>query len=98
MIFSVDFSKNYENKQKNEIQSAYFGHEAFTLYTAACYFKKELPGAKCDPDCDLYMLPVVIVSNETQHECNIAYLCNLKLLNFILEQLPNINQIFFWSD
>ena len=74
MIFSVNFCKNYENKQKNEIQSAYFGHEAFTLYTAACYFKNELPGAKRDPDCDLYMLPVVIVSNQiVQHERNIAY-------------------------
>ena len=55
MVFSVDFSKNYENKQKNEIQSAYLGHEAFTLNTATCYIKNELPGAKCDPDCDLYM-------------------------------------------
>ena len=38
-ILSVDFSKNYENKQKHEIQSAYFGHEAFTLFTAACCVK-----------------------------------------------------------
>ena len=30
-------------------------------------------GAKRDPNCDLYMLPVVIVSNQIQHERNIAY-------------------------
>ena len=35
VIISLDFAKNYENKQKNEIQSAYFGHEAFTIFTAA---------------------------------------------------------------
>ena len=35
IILSVDFSKNYDNKQPHEIQSAYFGQEAFTLYTAA---------------------------------------------------------------
>ena len=39
VICSVDFSKNYENKQKHDIQSPYFGHEAFTLFTAACYYK-----------------------------------------------------------
>ena len=33
---SIDFSRNYENKQHHEIQSAYFGHEAFTLFTCAC--------------------------------------------------------------
>ena len=26
IIWSVDFSRNYENKQLHEIQSAYFGH------------------------------------------------------------------------
>ena len=39
VICSVDFSKNYENKQKHEIQSAYFGDEAFTVFTAACYYR-----------------------------------------------------------
>jgi len=34
VILSVDFSRNYENKQRHEIQSAYFGHEAFTIFTA----------------------------------------------------------------
>ena len=34
---SVDFSHNYENKELHEIQSAYFGHEAFTVFTSVCY-------------------------------------------------------------
>ena len=33
IILSVDFSRNYENKQLHEIHSAYFGHEAFTVFT-----------------------------------------------------------------
>ena len=39
VIFSVDFSRNCDNKQFHEIHSAYFGHEAFTLFTPACYVK-----------------------------------------------------------
>ena len=71
-IFSIDFSKNYENKQKNEIPSTYFGHESFTLYTAACYFKSPFPNAKYDPDFNFYVISTVIVSNEINHERNIA--------------------------
>ena len=36
-IFSVDFSRNYDNKQLHEIQSTCFGHEYFPIFTAACY-------------------------------------------------------------
>ena len=39
---SVDFSKKYENKQLHEIQSAYFGHECFTIFTTACYVHKDV--------------------------------------------------------
>ena len=98
VIFSVEFSKNYENKQRNEIQSAYFGHEMFMLYTAACHFKQPFPNGKHNPEFDLYILSVVIVSNETHHERDIAYCCNTKLLNFVLDKSPATNRIFFWSD
>ena len=37
-LSNIDFSKNY-NKQHHEIQSAYLGYEAFTLYTPACYYR-----------------------------------------------------------
>ena len=66
IILSVDFSHNYDNKQHHKIQSAYFGHEAFMLFTAACYSKGETTSeavATIDKDTDLQVLPVVIVSN-----------------------------------
>ena len=69
IILSVDFSKNYDNKQHHERQSAYFGHEAFTLYTAACYYRShDIDGACVDKDAGLKVLSVVIVSNEIIHE------------------------------
>ena len=57
IILSVDFSKNYDNKQHHEIQSAYFGHVAFTLYTAACYCRShDIDGACVDKDTGLKVL------------------------------------------
>ena len=76
IILSVDFSKNHDNKQHHEIQIAYFGYEAFTLYTAACYYRSQDADETCiDEDGGLKVLSVVIVSNETIHEHGIVMHC-----------------------
>ena len=99
IILSVDCSKNYDNKQHHEIQSAYFGHEAFTLYTAACYYRSHaIDGACVDKDAGLKVLSVVIVSNEIIHERNIAFSCNMKLLEIVGQHIPSLKKAFFWSD
>ena len=36
-IIHVDYSENYKNKEQDEIQSAYFGHNSFSIFTACCY-------------------------------------------------------------
>ena len=62
----------------HEIQSAYFEHEAFALFTTACYVK----GSDTDFDfksnidkdtTGLTVIPLVIVSNKTVHERNIVF-------------------------
>ena len=65
VICRVNFSKNYGYKQKHEIQSTCFGHDVFTLFTEACYYK---PTGKENEKIDtsgLVVHSVVIVSNET---------------------------------
>ena len=95
VICSVDFSKNYENKQNHEIQSAYFGHEAFTLFTAACYYKP-LSATDCEVDIDsgLAIHSVVVVSNER----NIAFTCNNKLIEIMRNLIPGLKTVYIWSD
>ena len=39
LLVHVDFSESYRNDQENEIQSAYFGNQSFSLFTLCCYFK-----------------------------------------------------------
>ena len=98
VILSVDFSRNYDNKQHHKIQSVYFGHEAFILFTAACYSKGETTSeavATIDKDTDLQVLPVVIVS---KHERNIAFTCNQMLFEFMIGLFPGVKKVLFWSD
>ena len=36
-IIHVDYSDNYKDKDQDGIQSAYFGHNSFSIFTACCY-------------------------------------------------------------
>ena len=102
VILSVDFSKNYQNKQRHEIQSAYFGHEDFTLFTAACYFHRaadiESFSSNIDHDSCLVIVPAAVVSNETSHDRNVAFTNNNKLISFLQEINPAVDTFHFWSD
>ena len=101
IILSVGFSRNYDNKQHHKIQSACFGHEAFMQFTAPYYSKGETTSeavATIDKDTDLQVLPVVIVSNETRHERNIAFTCHQMLLEFMIGLFPGVKKVHFWSD
>ena len=39
MLVHFDFAESCRNDQQNEIQSAYFGNQSFSLFTSYCYFK-----------------------------------------------------------
>ena len=39
LLVHVNFAESYRNDQQNEIQSAYFGNQSFSLFTSCCYFK-----------------------------------------------------------
>ena len=88
-LITVDFSRNYGNKQAREVQAAYFGHDTFTIYTAACYWKD---GEQVNNE------PVAIVSNEANHDRNVAFSCNQLLIKSIQEVKPALKTLYIWSD
>ena len=46
----------------------------------------------------LTVIPVVIVSNQTVHERNIALSCNVLLIDFIKNHFPSFEKVHFWTD
>ena len=38
ILLHVDYSENYVNKE-DEMQSAYFGHDSFSIFTTCCYLR-----------------------------------------------------------
>ena len=39
VLISVDYTESYKHKQQREIQSVYFGHTRFSIFTACCYLR-----------------------------------------------------------
>ena len=39
LLVHDDFAETYRNDQQNEIQSAYFENESFSLFPSCCFFK-----------------------------------------------------------
>ena len=39
LMVQVDFTESYKNEQQDVIQSAYFGYQSFSIFTACCYSK-----------------------------------------------------------
>ena len=87
IILSVDFPHNYENKQLHEIQSAYFGHEVFTVFTCVCYHCSFDTEVLDDEESGLKLIPVAIISNKVTHERNIAFCCSHKVIPMVQNKL-----------
>ena len=63
----VDYSESYKNAQ-DEIQSAYFGHTCFSLFTA-CYYYRSINSSH------LENVPITITSESSDHSRNAAFSC-----------------------
>ena len=62
----ADYSENYSNIQQGKIQSAYVGHDSFSIFTACCYLRK---------DGDLINENITIISEASDHSRIAAFKC-----------------------
>ena len=88
----VDYSENCVNKQQNEIQSAYFGHDCFSIFTACCYLRNA--GGK------LINENVTAISEASDHSRIAAFSCINKVFQFVCEKhnLPLKVTLHIWSN
>ena len=80
VLLQVDYSENYSNKDQQEIQSAYFGHNTFSIFTACAYYRTTdgIVGNK----------NITVTSNATDHSRIAAHTCTMK----VIEELESPNK------
>ena len=90
LIVQCDCSENYKNVEQNEIQSAYFGHPCFSIYTACGY---------CKTDDKLIKNPITIIMEASDHSRIAAFTCFSKVVHTIQfkMQVP-LRKVYAWSD
>ena len=80
MMMHVDYSESYKNAQQDEIQSAYFSHTCFSLFTAFCYYRSI-------NSSHLENVPITITSESSDHSRNAAFSC----VNMIIQYMQKKN-------
>ena len=83
ILVHVDYAESYKNSQQNEIQSAYFGNTAFSIFTACCYTKS------LDDDGGLKKDSIFVISESKEHGRAAAITCVKK----VIEKAEEINAV-----
>ena len=91
LLVHVDFAKNYHDDQQNEIQSAYFDHQSFSLFTSCSYYK--------DDGNNLQQKSLVIVTENSDHN-RVTSMNSLRKVVEIAENSlgKSFCRLFIWSD
>ena len=91
ILIHCDFSQSYKNNEQDEIQSAYFGYESFSLFTSCVYYK--------DKDDELKTMPITVTTEGNEHSRQTSFSCLQKVIEHVQERLGvSLSNIIIWSD
>ena len=77
LLIQVDYSESYVNQEQGKIESAYFGQQTFSIFTACCYLK--IDGEVLNEN--------VAITSETSEYSRIAALsCCIQVVAFLKEK------------
>jgi len=88
ILLHVDFSESYKNAAQDEIQSAYFGHSTFSLFTACVYTGQH--------ENEKILVTVVTESNEHSRVTSLS--CIDRIIRYVEGIIGEVDKIFVWSD
>ena len=91
LLVHVDFAESYRNDQQNEIQSAYFGNQSFSLFTSSCYFK----GATSE----IRNNSVIAVTENSDHNRTTSMSCLKKVIDTMeTECSKSFTNVVLWGE
>ena len=89
ILVQCDYSQNYKNLAQDEIQSVYFGHSCFSIFTACGYHRSERV---------LNKYPITIVSEASYHSRIVAFTCFNKVVEHMLDKIDVlVDKVYAWS-
>ena len=89
VLVHIGYSEKYNNKDQQEIESAYFGHNAFEIFTVCCCF--------CGDKGELVSKNIMVIFNAVDHSRIAAHTCNMKVIEK-LNKTIQIVKVYISSD
>ena len=90
IIVFGDFTKNYQLLVQDEIQSYCWNKEYCTLHPLTVYF--------IEGDGNIQHNSLCFISDDNSHGTNFVYKIQTILVDYLKENLPIVNKIFYFSD
>ena len=99
-LLLIGIRRAIHKKNKDLAKSIHINPETFIAQLVCSAKNFKCCNQECleCPEKGLVAHSVVIVSNETIHERNIAFSCNMKLLDYLKVINPRLKTVYFWSD
>ena len=83
-LIHVDYSESYNNTQQDEIQSAYFGQQNFSIFTSYSYYREA-------EQRDLAKISIAVISESSNHSRIAAFTCTNAIVNKLKKDLLKKN-------
>ena len=88
LLINLDFSENYSNRNQNEIQSAYFGNNSFSLFTACAFYNNQCKTEKVS----------VAITTEGSDKSKVASISSVDFLIQFLQPKIETDTTHIFSD
>ena len=85
-----DFAENYQFLIQDEIQSYHWSKEYCTLHPLLVYLLDDEGELKHDSLC--------FISDDNSHDTSFVYQMQTKLVAYLRENSPHLNQVYYFSD
>ena len=92
VLIHLDYSENYKSQDQNEIQSAYFGHPSFSLFTACPYYR-------CSETKEIKTMPTTITSEASDKSRMALITCVKKVMDRVLSKIiKKMDMVYIVND
>ena len=87
-LINVDYSESYSNSQQDEVHSAYFGQQNFSIFTSCSYYPRD----------NLTKVPMVVIRESNDHSRIAAFSCIVTIIDELKKLLGELHKVILWSD
>ena len=90
-LIHVDYSESHSDLQQDEVQSAYFGRQNFSIFTSCSYYR--------DSGVDsLTKVPMEVISESNDHSRISAFSYIVTIVDELKKLMGELRKVILWSD